>query len=113
MLYEVITESDVPLQGAEVTVHVVPGQPPANSGSFHAVWHEERPTREHRDYTVLETRGHGHYVGAVLVMSTTMASGILSGCTTTGSSRKTTLSLPPRITPTARPLVRNGRNNFV
>ncbi len=62
-------DSDQPISGVEVTVDSVAGAPPASSGYFHAQWHEANPTRMHRDYTVLQTRGHGQYVGAVLVMS--------------------------------------------
>jgi D-arabinan exo alpha-(1,3)/(1,5)-arabinofuranosidase (non-reducing end) len=62
-------DSDQPVTGIEVTVDSVAGAPPGSSGYFHAWWHEENPTRMHRDYTVLHTRGHGQYVGAVLVMS--------------------------------------------
>jgi D-arabinan exo alpha-(1,3)/(1,5)-arabinofuranosidase (non-reducing end) len=62
-------DSDQPVNRIKVTVDSVAGGPPASSGYFHAWWHEENPTRMHRDYTVLETRGHGQYVGAVLVMS--------------------------------------------
>lgn len=66
---ELVNESDEPLRDVAVTVHVVPGAPAAGSGHFHAMWREERPTRSYADYVVLDTKGHGHYVGAVLVMS--------------------------------------------
>jgi hypothetical protein len=66
---ELVNESDTPLSGVEVTVNTVAGPPPASSAYFHAQWREENPTLPYHDYTVLETRGHGHYVGAVLVMS--------------------------------------------
>jgi D-arabinan exo alpha-(1,3)/(1,5)-arabinofuranosidase (non-reducing end) len=62
-------DSDQPVTGIKVTVDTVAGAPPASSGHFHAQWREENPTRMHHDYTVLQTRGHGQYVGAVLVMS--------------------------------------------
>lgn len=67
--FELVNESDIPLSGVAVTIHVVKSAPATNSGYFHALWHEEDPTRPYRDYTVLETTGYGKYVGAVLVMS--------------------------------------------
>jgi hypothetical protein len=66
---ELVNESDTPVSDVEVTVNTVPGSPPPSSAYFHAQWREENPTLPYHDYTVLETRGHGHYVGAVLVIS--------------------------------------------
>ena len=66
---DLVNESDTVISGVEVTVKDVAGQPPPSSAYFHAQWREEDPTLPHHDYTVLETRGHGHYVGSVLVMS--------------------------------------------
>ena len=66
---ELVNESDIPLSGVQLTVNTVAGSPPRSSAYFHAKWHEENPTVPYRDYSVLETRGHGHFVGAVLVMS--------------------------------------------
>jgi Protein of unknown function (DUF2961) len=66
---ELVNESDTPLSDVGVTVNTVAGAPPPSSAHFHAQWREENPTRPYHDYTVLETRGHGHYVGAVLIMS--------------------------------------------
>lgn len=43
---------------------------PAEACYFHAKWRQEAPVREGVDYCVLDTRGHGHYVGCVLTMST-------------------------------------------
>jgi len=63
------SDSDQSVTGIKVTVDSVAAAPPASSGYFHAWWHEGNPTRLHRDYTVLQTRGHAQYVGAVLVMS--------------------------------------------
>jgi hypothetical protein len=66
---DLVNESGTPINDVEVTVNTVAGPPPPSSAYFHAQWHEENPTQMHRDYTVLEAHGHGHYVGAVLVMS--------------------------------------------
>jgi hypothetical protein len=66
---ELANESDTPVPDVQVTVHTVAGAPPPSSAYFHAQWREENPALPHHDYTVLETRGHGHYVGAVLVIS--------------------------------------------
>jgi hypothetical protein len=66
---DLVNESDVPVAGVEVTVKTVTVPPPPSSAYFHAQWREENPTLPYHDYTVLETRGHGHFVGAVLVMS--------------------------------------------
>ena len=66
---DLVNESDAPLSAVEVTVSTVAGLPPPASAYFHAQWREENPTLPYHDYTMLETRGHGHYVGAVLVMS--------------------------------------------
>jgi hypothetical protein len=66
---DLVNESDAPLSDVGVTVNTVAGAPPPSSAHFHAQWREENPTRPYHDYTVLETRGHGHYVGAVLIMS--------------------------------------------
>jgi hypothetical protein len=66
---ELVNESDTPISDVEVTLNVVAGPPPSSSAYFHAQWRDENPTLPYHDYTVLETRGHGHYVGAVLVMS--------------------------------------------
>ncbi len=40
-----------------------------NAGYFHARWHQENPVGIMEDYKVLDTRGHGHFVGCVLTMS--------------------------------------------
>lgn len=66
---ELVNESDNLISGVEVSVDTVAGAPAPASAYFHAQWREENPTRPHHDYMVLETRGHGHYVGAVLVLS--------------------------------------------
>lgn len=66
---ELLNETAAPMDHVEVTVRVAPGMPEEGSGYFHAQWREENPTLVHRDYTVLETRGHGRFLGAVLVMS--------------------------------------------
>ena len=66
---ELLNETDAPMDHVKVTVRMAPGAPEQGSGYFHAQWREENPTLVHRDYTVLETRGHGRYLGAVLVMS--------------------------------------------
>jgi hypothetical protein len=66
---ELLNETDLPMDHVKVTLQVAPGAPQEGSGYFHAQWREENPTLVHRDYTVLETRGHGRYVGATLVMS--------------------------------------------
>ena len=66
---DLVNEADTPVSNVEVTVNTVGGSPPASSAYFHAQWREENPTLPYHDYTVLETRGHGHFVGAVLVMS--------------------------------------------
>ena len=66
---ELVNESDTLLSGVKVAVHSVAGRPAPSSAHFHARWREENPTLPYHDYTVLETRGHGHYVGAVVVMS--------------------------------------------
>jgi hypothetical protein len=66
---DLVNESDTPIPDVEVTVHTVAGAPPASSGYFHAQWREENPAIPHHDYTVVETRGHGHYVGTVQVIS--------------------------------------------
>lgn len=66
---ELVNESDQAVGGISLEVDVAPGVPPAPSGRFHAAWRQENPTRDHVDYTVVETEGHGHFVGAVLVMS--------------------------------------------
>jgi hypothetical protein len=66
---ELLNETGSPMDHVRFSVRVVPDAPEANSGYFHAQWREENPTLVHRDYTVLETRGHGRYVGAVLVLS--------------------------------------------
>jgi len=67
---ELENDSDIPFSNIEVTVDLVAGTPPPSSAYFHAQWREEDPTIPYHDFTVLETRGHGHYVGAVLVLST-------------------------------------------
>ncbi|MFN8006884.1 MAG: glycoside hydrolase family 172 protein [Terriglobia bacterium] len=66
---ELVNESDQPLSNVTLMVNVLQEAPPPSSAYFHAQWREENPTLPHHDYTVLETQGHGHYVGAVLVMS--------------------------------------------
>jgi hypothetical protein len=66
---ELLNETGEPLEYVKVTVRIVSGAPEEGSGYFHAQWREENPTIPHRDYTVLETRGHGRFEGAVLVMS--------------------------------------------
>ena len=53
----------------EYVVGYSPQAYPANSGYFHAKWRQENPVRVGEDYVVMETRGHGHYVGCVLTMS--------------------------------------------
>lgn len=64
-----LNETGLPLDHVKVSVRVAPGTPEPDRGYFHASWHDENPALVHRDYTVLETRGHGRFVGAVLVMS--------------------------------------------
>jgi hypothetical protein len=66
---ELLNETGESMEHIRVSVHVMPGTPAEGSVYFHAQWREEDPTLVHRDYTVLETRGHGRYEGAVLVMS--------------------------------------------
>ncbi len=41
---------------------------PGKTGTFHAQWHEENPTRADTDYRILETEGWGRYVGCTLTM---------------------------------------------
>jgi len=67
--FELVNDSDIPVSQVEVSVQSIAAQPAPSSAYFHALWREENPTVPHRDYTVLETRGHGHYVGAVLIFS--------------------------------------------
>ena len=52
---------------------------PASAGYFHARWRQENPVRFMEDYTVLDTRGHGHFVGCVLTMSAFQGRGHLEG----------------------------------
>jgi len=67
---ELVNTASTPLDGVQVTIHQVDEAPASDSAYFHAAWRQENPVLPHRDFTVLETRGHGHYVGAVLVIST-------------------------------------------
>lgn len=41
---------------------------PKNMGRFHALWRREKLSKKSGDYTILEARGRGHYVGTVLSM---------------------------------------------
>ncbi len=66
---ELLNESGTPVDHLQITVNVAPGSPDPQSGYFHAQWREENPTIVHRDYTVLESRGHGRFMGAVLILS--------------------------------------------
>ncbi len=42
---------------------------PASTRHFHAQFRRENPTTPGRSYTILETRGEGHYVGTALFMA--------------------------------------------
>ncbi len=42
---------------------------PEATGYFHALWRQETPLRPGEDYCILDTRGHGHYVGCVVTFS--------------------------------------------
>jgi hypothetical protein len=66
---ELLNESGMPVDHLRITVNLAPGSPDPQSGYFHAQWREENPTIVHRDYTVLESRGHGRFMGAVLILS--------------------------------------------
>ncbi|MCX7920299.1 MAG: DUF2961 domain-containing protein [bacterium] len=39
-----------------------------NIAYFHAHWRRENPTTLGKDYTILEAKGHGHFIGTVLSM---------------------------------------------
>ena len=41
----------------------------ASTGYFHALWRAESPVRPGYDFTVLDTRGEGHFVGCVITFS--------------------------------------------
>jgi hypothetical protein len=41
-----------------------------STGYFHALWRGENPVRAGHDFTVLNTRGQGHFVGCVITFST-------------------------------------------
>lgn len=41
---------------------------PDNLRHFHAQWRRENPTTKDKNYTILETQGAGHFVGAALFM---------------------------------------------
>jgi hypothetical protein len=41
---------------------------PGKTGTFHAKWNEENPTRLNNDYRILETEGWGRYLGCTLTM---------------------------------------------
>jgi hypothetical protein len=43
---------------------------PADTPYFYARYHQQYPLRAGQDYTLLETRGKGHYVGSVLAVRT-------------------------------------------
>ncbi len=60
----------------EYAVRFSPRAYPNESGYFYAKWHHENPVPIGRDYTVLETRGHGHFVGCVLTMSSIHAQSV-------------------------------------
>ncbi len=66
---ELRNESGTLVDHLKVVVNFVSGGPDPHDGYFHAQWREENPTIVHRDYTVLETRGHGRFMGAVLILS--------------------------------------------
>lgn len=66
---ELVNDSDTPVSQVELSVHSIASPPDPSSAYFHAFWHQENPTLPYHDYTVVESRGHGHYVGAVFVFS--------------------------------------------
>lgn len=49
---------------------------PAATRHFHAQFRRENPTTPGRSYTILETRGEGHYVGTALFMAGRVGSGM-------------------------------------
>ena len=67
---ELENDSNLPVPDVEITASTVAGAPPPSSAYFHAKWREENPALPYHDFIVLDTRGHGHYVGTVLVQST-------------------------------------------
>jgi len=51
---------------------------PKDVPHFHAQWRRENPTQPGRSYTILETRGVGHFVGTALFMRGLAPEGTLS-----------------------------------
>src|ERR1044072_6238677 len=50
-----------------ITYQELPDGPPSDL-RFHALWRRENPTKPGVPYTILNTEGHGHYVGCHLTM---------------------------------------------
>ncbi len=49
---------------------------PADTARFHAQWRRENPTTAGKNYTILEAKGRGHFVGCVLNMQDRPGSGL-------------------------------------
>ncbi len=65
---EVLNQSDEEIQ-IEYVLNVSEETYPKQSGYFHALWRQEAPLRPGEDFCVLDTFGHGHYVGCVITFS--------------------------------------------
>jgi len=68
-LIEVLNVSDHEKIRIEYVIEHSSDPYPSDAGYLHARWREEFPLRSGEDYCVVDTRGHGHFLGCVLTMS--------------------------------------------
>ncbi|MFN8060464.1 MAG: glycoside hydrolase family 172 protein [Vicinamibacterales bacterium] len=70
--FEIVNETPRPMPKLRWTIDVTPpgelGYARERVGAFKARYHREWPTREGRDYTLLDTTGRGVYVGQVMTV---------------------------------------------
>ncbi|MBN2217492.1 MAG: DUF2961 domain-containing protein [Pirellulales bacterium] len=68
---EIVNQSRRPVVGLYYHVDWVKKESlPKDTPYFHAQYRQEYPTRNGRDYVILDTKGKGHYVGTVLAIRT-------------------------------------------
>jgi len=69
---ELANFSAASVEGVEWEIGLDEATMPLDSGYFRAWYRHEDGTIPHRDYTILDVRGHGTYVGCVMRMSSRM-----------------------------------------
>ncbi|MFN8219378.1 MAG: glycoside hydrolase family 172 protein [Fimbriimonadales bacterium] len=67
---EIVNQSDKPINLLYYNIDWIERPVPKDTPYFHAQYRQEYPAKSGTDYTILETKGKGHYVGTVMAVRT-------------------------------------------